>query len=189
MAASGHRWAGRWPRVAFATGFTHADDFSSYTADGLDWALSFGGKFGDYVKSAGKLGTVLRGANGMLESLDGAARLKALKDVALKPGVEAEIYGVAKSLISGSLIDTDLQSITVVDIPLAGVGAEIGIYYAKTGYKVFVGVVTGGQRTRAFGCFGVVAPMQRSGIGGDLGAMNKCLDSAALHRGYRAVRG
>jgi len=121
--------------IAFATGFTHADDFSSYTADGLDWALSFGGKFGDYVKSAGKLGTVLRGANGMLESLEGAARLKALKDVALKPGVEAEIYGVAKSLISGSLIDTDLQSITVVDIPLAGVGAEIGIYYAKTGYK------------------------------------------------------
>ena len=77
---------------------------------------------------------MLSGANKMLERLDGAARLTALKDVALKPGVETEIYGVAKSLVSGSLIDTDLQSITVVDIPFAGVGAEIGIYYAKTGY-------------------------------------------------------
>ena len=131
-----HRRRRGRPGGRVATGFTKADDFQQlHTADGLDWALSFGGKFGDYVKSAGKLGPLLRGANGMLEALDGAARLKALKDVALKPGVETEIYGVAKSLISSSLIDTDLQSITAVDIPLAGVGAEIGIYYAKTGYK------------------------------------------------------
>jgi len=30
--------------------------------------------------------------------------------------------------------------------------------------------------------------MKRSGIEGDLGSMKKCLDSAALHRGYGCTR-
>ncbi len=121
--------------VVFATGFTRATEFSSYTADGLDWALSFGGKFADLVKGAGKLGPLLKTASLMLERLDDAARLKVLKDIALKPGVEAELYGVAKGVWSSTLVDTDYQSITVIDIPFAGLGAEIGVYYAKTGYS------------------------------------------------------
>ncbi len=121
--------------VVFATGFTKPDDFSAYTADGLDWALSFGGKWADIVKGGGKLGTLLKGAHLMLERLDEAARFKALKDIALKPGVETELYGIAKGVWSATLVDTDYQSITVIDIPMAGVGVEIGVYYAKTGYR------------------------------------------------------
>lgn len=121
--------------AVFATGFTTADDFSNYSANGLDWALSFGTKFSSFVKGAGKLSSLASGAAEMLARLEGAARIKALEQTMLKPEVGAEVYGIGKSLISGSLVDTDLQSITVVDIPLAGVGAEIGIYYAKTGYK------------------------------------------------------
>lgn len=121
--------------AVFATGFTTPNDFSSYTANGLDWALSFGTKFSSFVKGAGKLSTLASGAAAMLARLEGAARIKALEQTMLKPEVGAEVYAIGKSLISGSLIDTDLQSITVVDIPMAGVGAEIGIYYAKTGYK------------------------------------------------------
>jgi hypothetical protein len=121
--------------VVFATGFTTPTDFSNYTANGLDWALSFGAKFSAFVKGAGKLSVLAAGAAAMLERLEGAARIKALEQTMLKPEIGAEVYGIGKSLISGSLIDTDLQSITVVDIPMVGVGAEIGIYYAKTGYK------------------------------------------------------
>lgn len=121
--------------VVFATGFTTPSEFSSFSADGFDWALSFGAKFSSFVKGAGKLSALAAGGAAMLERLEGAARIKALEQVMLKPEMGAEIYGIGKSLISGSLIDTDQQVITVVDIPMVGGGAEIGLYYAKTGYK------------------------------------------------------
>lgn len=121
--------------VVFATGFKSPTEFSSYRAEGLDWALSFGTKFEALVKGASKLSALARVANGILERLEDAARIRALKDTMLQPEVGAEVYGIGKSLIAGSLIDTDLQSITVVDIPLASLGAEVGIYYAKTAYS------------------------------------------------------
>jgi hypothetical protein len=120
----------------FATGFEQPHDFNNYTADGLDWALSFGPKLSSLVKGGSKLPQALKGLDEMLKTLQSAARVEKLKTVLnADPELGKEVYGIAKGLYSATLIDSDLQSITAVDIPLLGGGAEIGIFYLKSGFK------------------------------------------------------
>lgn len=121
----------------FATGFQTANDFNNYTADGIDWALSFGPKLESFVKGGTKLCTALKGLDAVLARLDSAARAEKLKTLFnTNPELGKEAYGIAKSVWSSSLIDSDLQSITVVDVPLASGGVQIGIYYCKSKFKL-----------------------------------------------------
>jgi hypothetical protein len=47
-----------------------------------------------------------------------------------------EIYGVAKGATQPCLIDMDYQNVTAIDIPLTSGGAEAGIYYSWSSYKL-----------------------------------------------------
>lgn len=121
--------------LLIATGFKSARDFNGYNSSGLDWALSFGPKWSGILKSAGKLDKLEAFAHGMLDVIDNASRADRLVKFMKNPEATKEIYGVGKSLLSGTLVDDEYQGICAIDIPMAGMGAEIGIYFASSTFK------------------------------------------------------
>ena len=52
--------------------------------------------------------------------------------------VFTELPGIGKGFVNGygMLVDTDKKNMVAVDIPLAGYGAEIGVYYGWSKSKV-----------------------------------------------------
>jgi hypothetical protein len=112
--------------LVYATGFDRADQFNGFSSSQADFALAVGAKVSAFVNPnfARLLGSLGKFEGGVetVESL--------VKGVNPKYGkVRTELPGIAKALSQKCLIDSDAQSITVIDIPLAGGGAELGIYY------------------------------------------------------------
>jgi hypothetical protein len=121
--------------LLIATGFKSSRDFHQYKSSGLDWALSFGPKWSGILKGAGKLDRIESFAHGMLDVLDNASRADRLAKLMKNPEATKEIYGVGKSLLSGTLVDDEYQGICAIDIPLLGGGAEIGVYFASATFR------------------------------------------------------
>jgi hypothetical protein len=120
-----------------ATGFANGSAFDGYTSDGGDWALSFGPKIKSVI-AASRLPTALVRLAEMVQTLEEAAKVKALTRFVRDPENSREIYSVAKSVQASYLIDDEYQGIVALDIPLAGVGAEVGIYYQWSRCKVWL---------------------------------------------------
>lgn len=121
--------------LLIATGFKSSSEFHKYNSSGLDWALSFGPKWSGILKSAGKLDKLENFAHGMMDVLDNASRADRLVKFMKNPEATKELYGVGKSLLSGTLVDDEYQGICAIDVPFGGLGAEIGIYFASSTFR------------------------------------------------------
>jgi hypothetical protein len=120
--------------ILLATGFSTAREMNGFESDGMDWALSFGPRWSETLKAAGKLSKIEGAMHFVLELLDRKSQVERLTKVMKNPELTKEIYGIGKSLTQGVLIDDEYKGICGIDIPLGGVGAEIGFYYAKSGF-------------------------------------------------------
>ena len=121
--------------LIIATGFNSSRDFHNYSSEGADWALSIGENLKSIATSGrlAKLGPVLKALSAVDKSVTKAEQYyKAV----YSSNFSKEIYGVMKGILQTSLIDTDAQNLTAIDIPLAGVGAEAGFYYSWSQYKL-----------------------------------------------------
>ena len=112
--------------LTFATGFASASEFGGFSSSGGDFALSFGPKIAGAVNPAwARMGKLVGKFDGSAELVEGI-----VKGVNPKyQGLRQELPGLAKSLSSAALIDPDEKNLTLIDVPLAGGGAELGIYY------------------------------------------------------------
>ncbi len=129
--------------LVIATGFEDASKFEGFASDGGDWALSFGPNLKGVIASGrlAKLQPLLKAMgsvtpNAVLSRVEEAAEMNRFAKFIRSGENSKEIYGVAKGVMQAMLIDTDYQNVTAIDIPLAGGGAEAGIYYSWSRYKV-----------------------------------------------------
>ena len=117
--------------LLFCTGFSNLGEMDGHEFSGWDFALSFGPKWSAVLKGSaqvGKIASALQSFDGGLEAI-GAAMVLGKQGAAGK--ILEQVPGVAKSVVGGygMLVDTDASNIVAIDIPFAGVGAELGVYY------------------------------------------------------------
>jgi hypothetical protein len=121
--------------LVVATGFESGSKFDGYVCSGADWALSIGPNLKGISMSGKlhKLGPILR----VLGAADTVQSKAEAYSKAISSGeYSKEIYGVVKGVLQTALIDTDTQTVTAIDVPLASAGAEAGFYYAWSQYNV-----------------------------------------------------
>jgi|GEM_PF-3088444 len=109
------------------TGFTDINHLNGYSLSGWDWTLSIGAKLKGLDKLE-KTGSLLSDA---LASFNQLGKLNHFDDLipAIKRNEQAaDLVGAGKSVISSFGYDWKEKSVTVIDVPLAGGGAEVGIY-------------------------------------------------------------
>ncbi len=112
--------------LVIVTGFPNIDHLHNHSVSGWDWSVSLGAKLSGFAKF-GKSGPML---------LEMVKRINKVEDLiqTIKAGKnEKEIIGIGKAAYDNFGYDFEEQSVTVIDIPLAGTGAELGVYiYAGT---------------------------------------------------------
>lgn len=112
--------------LVIVTGFPNINHLHDHSVSGWDWSVSLGAKLSGFAK-LGKTGPML---------VEMAKRINKIEDLvqAIKAGKnEKEIIGMGKAAYDNFGCDFTEQNITVIDVPLAGTGAELGVYiYAGT---------------------------------------------------------
>ena len=112
--------------LVIVTGFPNIDELHNHSVSGWDWSLSLGAKLSGFAKF-GKSGPML---------IEMARRINKVEDMikAIKSGErEKEIIGIGKAAYDNFGYDCGEKNVTVIDIPLAGTGVEMGVYiYAGT---------------------------------------------------------
>jgi hypothetical protein len=134
--------------LVIATGFDSARKFDNFWTDGKDWALSVGTNFKG-LAAGGKLSRInpvlasLAAVGQTTDRLQALATAKATTETAgvwrkmvSSETFGKEIYGVMKGITSGALINTDTQTVTAIDIPLASAGTEAGLYYSMSQFNL-----------------------------------------------------
>lgn len=112
--------------LVYATGFPSAREFHGFASSGADFALAFGPKIAGAVSPAwAKVAKTAQGFDGGAELVEGIVKGGNPKYATLR----SELPGIAKSISSAALIDPDEQNITIIDVPMAGAGAELGVFY------------------------------------------------------------
>lgn len=124
--------------VLIVTGFDNPQQMGGFEFGQGDYALAFGAKWSSLTKAvqASKVAQALRAFDGGMLAISKAMELG--KNSPKLQKALTECAGGAKSLVNsyGMLVDTDARTMTGVDIPLAGVGAEIGIFYGWSSASV-----------------------------------------------------
>ncbi len=119
--------------LVYATGFRSPRDFNNFSSSGTDFALAVGTKLKGLASPKwAKMVSALDKFDGGAEMVEGVMKGANPKYQSLRE----ELPGLAKSLSQGVLIDPDIKNITVIDVPMAGAGAELGIYYGWSTTKV-----------------------------------------------------
>ena len=112
--------------LVIVTGFPNINVLHDHSVSGWDWSLSLGAKLSGFAK-LGKTGPML---------VEMAQRINKVEDLvqAIKAGKnEKEIIGMGKAAYDNLGGDFEEPSVIVIDVPMGGVGAELGIYiYAGT---------------------------------------------------------
>ena len=120
--------------LVLATGFKDAKAFDGFNAGGgFDWDLSFGPKWSSLVKGSTALPRIANAMYGALDKLEKVKQVERLQKLMRSEKDGAEIYGAAKGIYQAYWVDDEEQSLTAIDIPTAGGGAQIGIHYAWSG--------------------------------------------------------
>lgn len=123
--------------LVIATGFSKPADFHGYTSAGLDWALSVGAKIKGVANPKwAKLARLVDGFNDQSVFAEAFMKGSNPKYQALRK----ELPGMAKTVFSSVMIDHDIKNILVIDVPAAGGGAEVGIYYGWSQTRLMKGV-------------------------------------------------
>ena len=121
--------------LVIATGFETASSFDGWVGTGGDWALSIGENLKSIV-SCGRLAK-LKPILKALSTIDETVGTLDKYSKAVSSGEHSkEIYGVVKGALQGTWVDTDTKNLTAIDLPLASAGAEAGIYYSWSRYKL-----------------------------------------------------
>ena len=118
--------------LAFAvgTGFGSQNDFASYSNTGWDGSLTLGVKAKAVVQSSNALGRAFTMFKNGVKKAEDVIRLLHDHDLT------KEVPGLVKSALVGTLVDTEIQNITLIDVPVLGGGAEVGAFYAWSSLKV-----------------------------------------------------
>jgi hypothetical protein len=121
--------------ILVCSGFDSVKEMDGFKDSGIDYTIAIGAKFSAVLKTS-KLVGVLKGFEGGLESIEKAITLG--RKSKLGQEVLKEAPGLAKTAACsyGLVIDTDDQQIVAIDLPLAGGGAEIGVFYGWSQTKV-----------------------------------------------------
>jgi hypothetical protein len=118
--------------LVFATGFTSASEVNGYTSDGADFALAVGPKIAGAVNPQwARLAAVAKNFDHSAEMVEGL-----VKGAGRFGTLRGELPGIAKLISQSALIDYDEKNITVLDVPMCGVGTELGIYYGWSSVNV-----------------------------------------------------
>jgi hypothetical protein len=107
--------------LVVVTGFPNINELHNHLVKDWDWSLSLGAKLSGFAK-LGKTGPVL---------VEMAKRINRVEDLvqAIKAGKnEKEIIGMGKAAYDNFGGDFEEKSVIVIDIPLGGVGVEMGVY-------------------------------------------------------------
>jgi hypothetical protein len=110
------------------TGFERARDIHNHLFAGTDWTISVGAKAGALAKVKG-IGKIMEAIAGIGSKADGVVKVV---------GKNAkELVGAGKGVYQSGAYDWEEESLNIIDIPLAGAGAEVGWYwYAGTCHVV-----------------------------------------------------
>jgi len=121
--------------LVICTGFGSVQEMNGFTSSGADFALAIGVKFSGFLK-ASKAASSLKKFEGGLDAIEKAIHLG--KDSEALKKVLSEVPGAAKSAaaVCSVVVDTDEKNIVAIDIPMAGAGAEIGVFYGWSKVKV-----------------------------------------------------
>lgn len=124
--------------LVIATGFDSCRSFDNYWSKGADWALSIGENLKS-VAAAGRLSKIAPVLKTLSAVNTSVGKAESYSKVVSSSEFSKEVYGVMKGVMQTSLIDTDSQNVTAIDIPLAGVGAEAGFYYSWSQFNLLKG--------------------------------------------------
>jgi len=116
--------------LVIVTGFPNIDVLNGHSVSGWDWTVSLGAKLSGFAKF-GKSGPML---------LKMVERINKVEDLVktMKGGDNSkELIGIGKSAYDNFGYDFEEQNVTVIDIPLAGAGAEMGVYMYYGSCKLF----------------------------------------------------
>jgi hypothetical protein len=116
--------------LVIVTGFPNVNHLDGHSVSGWDWTVSLGAKFSAFAKF-GKSGPLL---------LKMVQRINKVEDLVktMKAGDNGkELIGIGKAAYDNLGFDFEQPNITVIDIPLAGTGAEMGIYLYYGSCKLF----------------------------------------------------
>ena len=116
---------------AIGTGFRTEQDFAAYSNSGWDGALTLGIKAKAVVTGSATL------KNAFKVFQNGVKKAEDVMKLAHNSELTKEVHGLAKSALVGTMVDTEVANITLIDIPivLSG-GAEVGVFYAWSSLKV-----------------------------------------------------
>ena len=116
--------------LVIVTGFPNANHLDGHSVHGWDWTVSLGAKFSAFAK-LGRSGPLL------LKMIE---RINKVEDLvkAMKGGDRGkELIGIGKAAYDNFGFDFEQPNVTVIDIPLAGTGAELGVYLYYGSCKLF----------------------------------------------------
>lgn len=116
--------------LVIVTGFPNINLIHDHSVSGWDWTVTVGTKLSAFAK-LGKTGPMLVK---MVENINKVEDLVK----AMKGGKNGkELIGIGKATYDNFGFDFEKPNITVIDVPLGGVGAELGVYLYWGTCKLF----------------------------------------------------
>lgn len=108
--------------LVIVTGFPDINQINGFSLSGWDWTLSLGAK----AKGFEKLGSTGPMIKRMVEGINSFENvIRKVKD----EEKAKELIGAGKGIVQSNGYDWSEQSVTVIDVPLAGGGGEAGVYW------------------------------------------------------------